>query len=344
MSLSDRINDLPEGIESDDVIELRKALMRVQKQLLQAKERTDQLVEVTHQAAHDAVLGMGTIQPVKERVLPKGKKKAEVALWHMTDWQGAKKTTSYNSQIMQKRVMQFAEKAVAITDIMRADHPVNECVIMFGGDMVEGLFNFPSQAFEIDSTLFEQYVNVSRLCVDVVRYALANYSKVTVVPEWGNHGRIGSKRDNVPRSDNFDRMCYELARQLLASEKRLTWQECPEDIQRVEIGNYRALLIHGDEVGRNGFASPGAIVQHANRWRSGAYPWEFRDVYIGHYHTHAEWAMANGQGSVYQSGSTESDNRYAGVMLAASATPSQRLHFVDPVKGRVTAAYKVWLD
>ncbi len=100
----------------------------------------------------------------------------------------------------------------------------------------------------------------------------------------------------------------------------------------------------GDEVGRNGFASPMAIVQHANRWRSGAYPWEFRDVYIGHYHTHAEWPMANGQGSVYQTGSTESDNRYAGVMLAASATPSQRLHFVDPDKGRVTAAYKIWLD
>jgi len=344
MSLADRLNELPEGIESKDVVELRKALMRVQKQLLQAKDRTEQLVQVTHQAAYDAVLGLGEIKPVPERPLPKGKKKAEVALWHMTDWQGAKKTTSYNSEIMYKRVMQFAEKAVAITDIMRADHPVNECVIMFGGDMVEGLFNFPSQAFEIDATLFEQYVNVSRLCVDVVRYALANYSKVTVVPEWGNHGRIGSKRDNVPRSDNFDRMCYELARQLLAGEKRLTWQECPEDIQRVEIGNYKALLIHGDEVGRNGFASPGAIVQHANRWRSGSYPWEFRDVYIGHYHTHAEWAMANGQGSVYQTGSTESDNRYAGVMLAASATPSQRLHFVDPAKGRVTAAYKVWLD
>jgi hypothetical protein len=215
---------------------------------------------------------------------------------------------------------------------------------MFGGDMVEGLFNFPTQAFEIDATLFEQYVTVSRLLVEVVRYALAHYEKVTVVAEWGNHGRIGSKRDNVPRSDNFDRMCYELARQLLAGEKRLTWQECPDDIQRVQIGNYKALLIHGDEVGRNGFASPSAIVQHANRWRSGAYDWDFRDVYIGHYHTHAEWPMANGQGSVYQTGSTESDNRYAGVMLAASATPSQRLHFIDPTKGRVTAAYKVWLD
>jgi len=346
MSLEDKFNALPEGIESEDVAELRRALMRVQKQLLQAKQRTDELVEVTHQAAHDATLAMGPITPVKAPDLAKHKKKPEVALWHLTDWQGAKKTPSYNSQVMVQRVMNFAEKAVRISDIMRADHPVNDCVIMFGGDMVEGLFNFPSQAFEIDATLFEQYVNVSKLLVDVVRYALANYQKVTVVPEWGNHGRIGSKRDNVPRSDNFDRMCYELARQLLKDEKRLTWQECPDDIQRVEIGNYKALLIHGDEVGRNGFASPAAIVQHANRWKSGAYDPSFawRDLYIGHYHTHAEWPMANGLGSVYQTGSTESENRYAGVMLAASATPSQRLHFVDPVKGRVTAAYKVWLD
>jgi hypothetical protein len=245
---------------------------------------------------------------------------------------------------MRKRVLEFADKAIKITDIQRADHPVRECFILFGGDMVEGLFNFPTQAFEVDATLFEQYVNVSRLCVDVVRVALANYEKVTVVPEWGNHGRIGSKRDNVPRSDNFDRMCYELAKQLLAGEKRLTWQDCPEDIQRVEIGNYRALLIHGDEVGRNGFASPGAIVGHVSRWLSGSYPWQFRDCYIGHYHTHNEWALPNGLGSVYQTGSTESDNRYAGVMLAASATPSQRLHFVDPIQGRVTAGYKVWLD
>jgi hypothetical protein len=344
MSLKDQFEEMPEGVESNDVKELRQAMLRLQKQLKQSKERNEDLVFATRQAAYDAMLTFGKITPVSTVAVDKRKTKGEVALWHMTDWQGAKRTASYNSQVMRRRVMEFAEKAVRITDIQRADHPVKEVTIAFGGDMVEGLFNFPSQAFEIDSTLFEQYVNVSRLCVDVVRFALANYEKVTVVPEWGNHGRIGSKRDNVPRSDNFDRMCYELAHQLLQGEKRLVWQDCPEDIQRIEIGNYRALLIHGDEVGRNGFASPGAIVQHANKWRSGSYPWEFRDVYIGHYHTHAEWSMANGLGAVYQTGSTESDNRYAGVMLAASATPSQRLHFIDPVKGRVTAAYKVWLD
>lgn len=334
----------PPAEEPADVQALRKALARTQGQLAQAKDRTEHLTEVTRQAAMDAMLTLGPVPAVTAPAKDKRKTSAEVALWHMTDWQGAKRTTTYNSEVMRQRVMQFAEKAVAITNIQRSHHPVKDVTIAFGGDMVEGLFNFPTQAFEIDATLFEQYVTVSRLMVDVVRYALVNYERVQVVAEWGNHGRIGSKRDNVPRHDNFDRMCYEFARQLLAGEKRLTWEPSPEDVQRIEIGNYRALLLHGDEIGRNGFASPGAIVQHMNRWRSGSYPWEFRDVYIGHYHTHAEWAMANGQGAVYQTGSTESDNRYAGVMLAASATPSQRLHFIDPDKGRVTATYKVWLN
>jgi len=344
MTLKKQLEEIPDEVASSDVVELRKALIRTQKQLKEAKQRTEELVEATIQAAFDATLSMGEIKPVQDVVPDKRKIKSEVALWHLTDWQGSKKTTTYNSQIMRKRVMEFVTKAKRITEIQRADHPVKDVVIMFGGDMVEGLFNYPAQLHEIDATLFEQYVTVSRLIVDTVREALAIYEKVLVVAEWGNHGRIGSKRADVPRSDNVDRMCYELARQLLGDEKRLTWADCPEDVQRVEIGNYRALLIHGDEVGRNGFASPAAIVQHANRWRSGAYPWEFRDVYIGHYHTHACWPMANGLGSVYQTGSTESDNRYARDLLAASAIPSQRLHFIDPIKGRVTAEYKVWLD
>ena len=326
------------------VAELRQALERTQRQLFQAKERTDRLVQVTHDAASDAVLAMGMFDRVPQPPRDRRKSRAEHALWHMTDWQGAKRTASYDSAIMRELVMRFAEKAVKVTNIQRADHPVKDATLMFGGDMVEGLFNFPTQPFEIDATIFEQYVTVGMLLVDVVRHALANYEKVTVVAEWGNHGRIGSKRDSVPKADNFDRMTYELARRLLGNEPRLTWQDCPEDIQRVQIGNYRALLMHGDEVGRSGFASPSAWQAAGNRWKSGAYGWQFQDIFLGHYHRHAQEPLADGLGAIYWTGSTESDNRYARDSLAASGVPSQRLHFVDAERGRTTAAYQIWLD
>jgi hypothetical protein len=327
-----------------EVEELRRANSQLQGQLRRAKARVDDLVAATIEAARGAMVAFGPVPPVPRPAPDRRNKKAEVALWHLTDWQGAKETPSYNSDVMRKRVLGFCDVAERITNIHRADHPVRECVVAFGGDMVEGLFQFPSQPFEVDATIFGQYVSVGRLIVDVVRRALAIYETVAVVCEWGNHGRIGSKRSAVPRSDNFDRMTYELARQLLAGEERLTWKEAgPEDIQRIEVGNYRALLIHGDEIGRTGYASPSTIVQWVTRQKSGAYPWTFRDCYIGHYHVHAEHALPDGEGAAYFSGSTESDNRYAGVTMAASAVPSQRLNFVDPAAGRVTECRKVWL-
>ena len=333
---------LEEHAEADA---LRKALRDSQRQLAKAKAKTEDLVEASISGAMDAMMALGSVPQVPTPEKDKRSKGEEVALLHLTDWQGSKVTSSYNSEVMRRRVLQCLRGVEKVTAVQRADHPIRKLAILFGGDMVEGLFNFPTQPFEIDATLHEQWQTVSRLEVDVVRWALSVFEEVQVFSEWGNHGRIGSKRSTVPRADNFDRMTYTFARELLAvlEPDRVQWSDGPDDIQHVEIGNYRALLIHGDEIGRNGFASRNTIVQHCNRWRSGAHRWAFRDVYVGHYHVHGEEALANGEGSVYWTGSTESDNRYAGDTLASSALPSQRLHFVDPDKGRVTAQYKLWL-
>jgi hypothetical protein len=332
--------DLRQDLERES---LRASLRAAYKDLAKAKNRNETLAEAAFEGARDALVAIGRpkIRPYKT-VTKRGKD--EVALWHLTDWQGAKVTTSYDSNVMVERVGRFVERATDITNIQRQDHDVTKCNILIGGDMGEGLFNFPTQPFEIDATIFDQFVRVASLLDKTARAARQLYDEVEVVCEWGNHGRIGSKRSAVPRADNFDRMIYRLAQEMSKDVPDLSYNISEEDIQRVEIGNYRALLIHGDEIGRNGFASPMTIVQHANRWRSGAYRWEFRDIYMGHYHTHAEWPLANGLGAVYQTGSTESDNRYARDNLASSAIPSQRLHFIDPRKGRVSAQYKIMLE
>lgn len=339
MSLADK--DLESEVE---IRELRQSLRSTQARLMKAKQKNEELAEVTIEACREAVLAYGSLPEVPEPSLLLSEGPPEVALGHSTDWQGAKKTNSYNSAVMRDRVLLYCDKVDRLTEQRRQAVRVDDGVLMFGGDMVEGLFNFPTQPFEIDATIFEQYVSVSMLMVEMVRRWLRTFRTVKVIAEWGNHGRIGSKRDAVPRSDNFDRMAYELARQILKDEPRLVWDDCPDDVQKVEIGNYRAVLLHGDEIGRNGFSSPATIVSHVTRWQSGSFGWDFNDAYIAHYHQHQEWSLPNGHGSVYMTGSTESDNRYAGVMLAASATPSQRLHFVDPAGGRITAQHKIWLD
>ena len=341
--------DLSEFTNLTEAAELREALSRAQAQLRQVKAKTEQLVNAVHTAAKDAILATGAPPNVTAPKRDTRKRGAEVAIWHLTDWQGAKVTTTYNSDVMRERIMRFCDRAERLTEIQRADHPVRDCVILFGGDMIEGLFNFPSQPFEIDATIFGQYAAVGQLEAEVVRRALAAYENVTVVSEWGNHGRIGSKRSAVPPADNFDRMTYHLARAWLTGldgkiHPRLTWEDSEDDVRPFAVGNYRALLIHADEVGRNGFASPQTIQQHIARWQSGAMDFQFTDVYSGHFHEHEERALPNGLGSWWRTGSPESDNRYAGISMASSARPSQRLNFVDPESGRVTVPCKVWLD
>ena len=324
--------------------EIRRSLLNTQKQLVRAKAKLEDLVEAHYKAVRDAWEVERSFPPTLRPKKDTRRKQEEVALWHLTDWQGGKKTLTYNREVMRARVLRFTAKAAHITDIQRAEHPVRECHIMFGGDMIEGVMIYPTQPYEIDATLFEQKAAVSCLLADTVRAALAAYDRVTVTGEWGNHGRMGSKRDAVPASDNHDRECYEMARIMLSNEKRLVWEDCPEDIQRVEIGNYRALLEHGDEAGRSGWTSETTFLAYLNRLKGGAYPWAFRDVYTGHRHTVGEHQLADGRGRWYLTGSTESDNRYARDGMGQNGMPMQRLHFVHPVDGRVTAIYELELD
>lgn len=336
--------DLQEFHALTELDELRRLVADLQGRLRKERNEKEALVEAVFAGARDALAAYGPIPPVPAPAKDTRKRKGEVALWHLTDWQGSKATSSYSTEVMQERVMRFCDKAAKLTDIQRADHPVDECVILFGGDMCEGLFNYPAQLSEIDSSLFGQFTAVARLEADVVRRALATYQTVRVIQEWGNHGRIGSKRADVPRADNMDRMIGTLAREIVGEEPRLTgWEIGDEDIQRVEIGAYRALLIHGDEIGRGGQVSINTLINHAKGWRSGAYPWPFLDIYAGHFHSWRDLELPWG-GCYYQTGSPETDNRYARDSMASSSLPTQRLHFVDPAAGMVAAQYRVRID
>lgn len=324
----------------DEIEKLRKSNIALQAKLIRAKGKVDDLVDATREAAYNAVVDLGGIGEIPAPVKDTRKAREAVCLWHLTDWQGGKKTSTYNSEIMRERVDEFVVKATKLVMDARKARPVKNCVIVFGGDMLENAYaNFPTQAHEIDASIFQQYVTVADQIVKTVQKALALFEKVEVVAEWGNHGRISW---NVPRADNFDRMIYELARQLLQNEKRLTWADSPNDWQPIVIGQFVGVAIHGDEFGRNGYSSATNLVNSLMKWQSGSLGFSFNHAYVGHYHTSATWSLPAG-GLVFQTGSTESDNRYAQIQLASMVRPSQRMQLIDPEKGRVISDHIVWL-
>lgn len=331
----------------EEIDELRCALKLAQAAEYKAKRKNEEIVEAVYKAARDASLAAGRGKSLGVKIKPPKQKKtsketAEVALLHATDWQLGKKTVTYGMATCAARMQQFTEKALHLTDIQRADHPVNDMTLMFGGDMVEGITIFPGQAWEVEAHLFEQLFEAARIMETMVRTFAENYSKVSVVCEFGNHGRLGRKGE-LPAHDNIDAVAYRIAQDRTRDIKNVTWQMSSDWYQIVTVGNYRALLVHGDEIKSFGGNTPAfGILRKANAWATGVVE-SFQDVYMGHFHTPMALTIANG-GRVFVTGSPESHNEYAREFIAAIGKPSQRIHFVDPARGRVTAEYIVWLD
>ena len=328
--------------EEQRVADLQKACVDLQRKLAKAKQRTDDLVDAVERAAYEAALVIGKSEPV----LPPKRKQAgnsEVALLHLTDWQLGKHSESYDSDVCVERVERVIRKTIRLAEIQRAAHPVNECVVLLGGDMVENVTTFPGQAWEVDSTMFAQLFRASGLIESSILSLLGAFDSVRVYEVAGNHGRIGGKRDGVPRKDNLDRILYRIARDRLVEQDRLVWHEPQGWYEIAEIGEYRALLVHGDQIKSFGGNTPAfGISRKAIAWSSGVTE-PFNDLYLGHFHQVMQLTMANG-GRVFMTPSTESGSEYAREFVGAKGKPGQRLHFVDPIAGRVTAEYVIWCD
>lgn len=321
--------------------ELQRLLKKAQQEAAANKRRTDDLVQAVYTAAYEAARASGRGLAVKRPAVDKRRRKAEVALIHATDWQLGKKTVTYGIDTLSKRMQLFADKVIEITNIQRQDHPVREAVLMLGGDMVEGVGIYESQVYEIEAYLFEQLFECTRIVEQLVRTLAENFEQVRVVCEFGNHGRIG-KYGTMPKGDNVDRMAYRIVQDRTKDIAHVTWQQSDNWYQHFAIGAYKVLLVHGDEVRTYSGTPLFGIIKRVSAWAAGVVP-PFDDCYMGHWHNPTTATIGNGN-RVFITGSPESSNAYAAEHLAAQARPSQRLHFIDPEKGRVTGEYVVWLD
>ena len=307
-----------------NLIELKKALLHSQRAEAKAKFKTANLIDAVYEAAANSLLSTPRpkiIPPVKDT----RKGKPEVALVHLTDWQAGKKTVSYDIPALSSRIEEMIKKVLSLTEIQRAHHPVRECVVMLGGDMVEGVSIFPGQQYEIGAHLYEQMFEVVRIIEGAIRSLAQSFEKMTVVCEFGNHGRLG-KKGEMPAGDNIDRMAYQIAANNCKDIKHVKWQMSDDWYQIFHIGKYKVLLVHGDEIG-----SFGNILRKVSAWSTGVVE-PFNDCYMGHFHTPTALTMANG-GRIFVTGSPESHNEYARTFIAAVGKPSQRIHFVDQIKG-----------
>lgn len=331
---------------------LRQANSRLSSQLNKKTIAKTELVEAVYRAVADVLPGIqldNTIQPTKT----KSKKTSEYAMVLACDWQIGKLTPTYNTQVCERRVIELADKIRKLTDIQRADHPVNNLRVYALGDFVEGELIFPNQAHLIDSSLFRQVcVDGPRIFGNFLRTMLSHFDNVHVVGVSGNHGGVsGRQRKESHPETNADRMLYNITEKVLANENRLTWcvpdASCHEELgfwySIDTVGSKRYLAFHGDQLRGGGFAGIPVygFFRALAQWGSGVIPGGFDSAFCGHFHTCSS-LLLNNKRLLFVGGSIESTNVWAAEQLKQRADPSQYLLFAHPENG-ITSEHRIWL-
>ena len=326
---------------------LKDALARALRQLEKAKASREELVQAVYRAARDSSAALH-LKPVPPPPAD-GRPEPEVAVAMLGDLQLGKVTPTYNSKVCEERIERYGDIALKLVKVQRGDHPVRTARVWMLGDMIEGITVFPGQPWHVDSSLYRQItVDGPRILGNFLRRAAGSFDRVHVTAIIGNHGRFGRHGEYDPES-NGDRMLYNITRQLLEGEKRITWT-IPDGMGERHwyaidrVGNYSSLLFHGDQLGGRlqGTLTRVAIQRKVGGWKAGAIPEPFKDVTFGHWHTNYEDTISDC--GVRCNGSPESFNTFAQEALASMSRPSQRLMFVHPRKGIVTSESKVYLD
>lgn len=335
--------------EASSMDELRKTLAGLSRQLQKEKHRGKELVNAVYRAAREtsAELKISKVKPPK---VDKRRKDEQVAVAVLSDWQLGKQTPDYTSPVCEERIELYADKIIKITEMQRKSHPVKKLRVYVLGDIVEGELIFAGQAHLIDSSLYQQMtVDGPRILCNFLRHMLTVFEEVHVVAVIGNHGSLGglSRRDYNGES-NADRMLYNICRQILEPEKRLSWVVPWEKDERAwyavdYIGKHGFFLAHGDQIrGGGGGSFPiSGLARKVWGWATGAIEEPFNEVLIGHWHQPTRVTLNTITARV--NGSTESQNTYAIEQLAAIGRPSQFFLMVHPETG-VSAEYCVYLD
>lgn len=335
------------GQDSLDYAGLKVAYAKLLSEYEKVKTKQDDVVNAVYRSVRDVMTSQPPVQyaPVEIKS-KKSNDNKEVAVAVLADWQLAKVTPDYNSLTCEKRIEIFADKIIDLTNIQRADHPVDEIHIWCLGDIVEGELIFPGQSFLVDGGLYRQVtVDGPRIMKKFIDKMLVNFKKVHFVGVIGNHGAIGgrSRRDHDPET-NADRMLYRIVQLMYENDKRISFNIPDGRGDRNwyaidNIGKYSSLLIHGDQFGS--LSTLYSFQKKVYGWKVGAIREHFDDVYCGHFHTPTKFTFNTVQFRI--SGSPESTNTYAMESLAAVGHASQPLMFVHPNKGIVTAEYNCWL-
>ena len=227
-------------------------------------------------------------------------------------------TVTYNTDIALQRIEETPQR---VCESLTNDHynNIDELVILFVGDMIDGEGIYPSQEVHIDRAAIEQTRGVVRSLVKMIHSFRDLFPFVRIVTTRGNHGRTGQSVES-----NWDNVIYQQLELILD-----IYGDTSIAIKN-QYGNYNTTMIKGWK-GLIRHYAPAQADTAAGRSKFagwyGMHEWDF--LCYGHFH---HWGIMTWNSlPIFRNGSLIGGDGYA-ESLAVHDNPCQLIFGVTENK------------
>jgi len=177
---------------------------------------------------------------------------------NLNDWQTGKDAGGGTDALVERLDGYFDMVAERARDLGKRN--LGELVILGGGDMVEGCFIYPHQAFQVDRDRRQQANTTTTLIVDFLDRLAPGFDRVRVLAVPGNHGEHRESGKRINRGDNDDLKVFEDAAREISRDAKLGHVSFTiandEPALTMDVQGHIVALTHGSVYGKGTGSSP----------------------------------------------------------------------------------------
>lgn len=344
--LEDTCTVSPSEVQAERVRNLEAANQTLVSQLTREKVKTEAIVE--------ALVGnLGYIDPTpypEIPILPANEMTPEYAIaecgdWHFGSQWGVQDVGAWgpvNADILAERVELYATQLVYLVKLQRKARPIPWLVCNLLGDFIENEIMRHNQGVSVEMNSAKQMARALAAMEKFLITMLDNFEEVFCPCVWGNHGRMGVKRNDTDPQNNWDLLLYAFLAERFKNEPRIKFfiSTTPWIAYTLpHAPNWTHVAMHGDGLpSRMGIPwysierDTGRVAELLNQ------PIHF--IHLGHFHSLAKIDKPYGKKLV--NGCLSGTSPYA-IKLHLGGVPKQLLFGLHPKRG-ISWSYEVYLS
>ncbi|MBA2707942.1 MAG: hypothetical protein H0U59_09085, partial [Gemmatimonadaceae bacterium] len=251
---------------------------------------------------------------------------------------------NFSVKVFDERLARWVEGVTSVIRQYATAYRLEELLIPFGGDHVEGDEIFAGQAWQLEldpaQQVWQLALKMDSAIREVVRFAKEEIGIpfIALYAVTGNHGRVGGKRGGArPATYNWDWLFETILFDRLASEPIDEFAIEPGGSLFFRCAGHEFQAIHGDQIRGWGGLPFYGLSKHDGR-SIRMHSRIHRYMLMGHHHQRAE--IPNGAGETLVSGDWVGANNLSG-MISAASRPQQSVIFVAEKWG-VTGTERIY--